>query len=192
MRRRADCREHVLHECEVQHLLGGNVGDHLPPPSDCFELLRRKPSVLALLERERREQVLAHDPVFELSRLAEHVDERPAMLDDKRRLGFRPSAARGQHLSEAARPATLVGTVGLVISEHLPLARFVDRTAADLVVDILRCVAVAHSRKAMADVLDDSMSSQTIMLRRITDRIAPAVDPQYRHVDSGPSHRPSR
>jgi hypothetical protein len=44
-------------------------------------------------------------------------------------------------------------------------------------------VVVANSREAMADVLDDSMSSQTIMLWCVTDGVAPAVDPQHRHVD---------
>jgi hypothetical protein len=35
----------------------------------------------------------------------------------------------------------------------------------------------------MADVLDDSMSPQTIMLRCVTDSVAPDVDPQHRHID---------
>jgi hypothetical protein len=81
------------------------------------------------------------------------------------------------------RPATLFGTVGSVISDNVPLACLVEHAAAGLVVEILRCVVVANSRKAMADVLDDSMSSQTIMLWCVTDGVAPAVDPQHRHVD---------
>src|SRR6266508_2870953 len=81
------------------------------------------------------------------------------------------------------RPATLVGTVGSVISDNLPLACLVEHTAAGLVVEILRGVVVAHTRKAMADVLDDSMSPQTIMLRCVTDGVAPDVDPQHRRID---------
>ena len=104
MRRRTDRGEHVLHEREVQHLLGGDVGDRVAPAGDGVEFLRREPLVRALLERERREQVLAHDPVLELGGLAQHVDERLAMLDDERRLGLRPSAARRQHLGEATPP----------------------------------------------------------------------------------------
>jgi hypothetical protein len=104
VRRGADRGEHVLHEREVQHLLGGDVGDRAAPERDGLELLRRDSFVLALLERERREQVLAHDPVLELGGLAEHVDQCLAMLDHKRRLGVRASAARRQRLSEATAP----------------------------------------------------------------------------------------
>ena len=41
VRRRADRGEHVLHEREVQHLLGGDVGDRAPPAGDGVELLGR-------------------------------------------------------------------------------------------------------------------------------------------------------
>src|SRR6185295_61632 len=111
MRCRADRREHVLHEREVQHLLGADVGDRPPPASDGLELLRREPLVLALLERERREQVLAHDPVLELGGLTQHVDQRLAMLDDELGLGLRPSTARRQDLREA----TPSGAAGRII-----------------------------------------------------------------------------
>jgi hypothetical protein len=106
MRRRADRREHVLHQREVEHLLGGDVGDRPPPAGDGLELLRCEAFVLALLQRERREQVLAHDPVLELGGLAEHVDQRLAMLDHEGRLRFRPSAALRQPFGEATLPAT--------------------------------------------------------------------------------------
>jgi hypothetical protein len=76
---RADRGEHVLHEREVQHLTGGDVGDRAPPAGDGVELLGREPFLRALLERERREQALAHEPVLELGGLAEHVDERLAL-----------------------------------------------------------------------------------------------------------------
>jgi hypothetical protein len=88
----------------VQHLLGGDVGDRAPPSGDGVELLGSEPFVGALLERERREQVLAHDRVLDLGGLAQHVDQRLAMLDDERRLRLRPSAARRQDLREAPAP----------------------------------------------------------------------------------------
>jgi hypothetical protein len=49
-----------------------------------------------LLEAEGREEVLAHDAVLELGRLAQQKDELIAMLDTKRVLR-RPDAA--QHFS---------------------------------------------------------------------------------------------
>jgi hypothetical protein len=76
MRRRADRGEHVLHEGEVQHLLGGDLCDLPAPAGDGLELLGGEAFVDALLERERREEVLAHDPVLDLGGLAQHVDER--------------------------------------------------------------------------------------------------------------------
>ena len=55
--------------------------------------------------------------------MAEHVDQRLAMLDDERRLGLRPSAARRQHSARRPRPALPVGSV----------------TRDDLVVDAAGC-----------------------------------------------------
>src|SRR5919197_5812721 len=55
-----------------------------------------------LLERERREQVLAHDPVLELGGFVQHVDERLAMLDHEGRLGLGTSASGCQHRGETA------------------------------------------------------------------------------------------
>jgi hypothetical protein len=54
-------------------------GRSCAPAGDGVELLGREPFLRALLERERREQVLAHEPVLELGGLAEHVDERLAL-----------------------------------------------------------------------------------------------------------------
>ena len=88
----------------MQHLLGSDVGDRAPPAGDGVELPRCEAFVGALLERERREQVLAHEPVFQLGGLAQHVDKRLAMLDDEGRLGLRPSAAHRQDLREATTP----------------------------------------------------------------------------------------
>ena len=115
MRRRADRGEHVLHEREVQHLLGGDVGDRAAPAGDRLELLGGEPLVCALLEREGREQVLAHDPVLELGGLAQHVDQRLAMLDHERRLRLRLSAARRQHLREPTAPGGRHTRVTLVL-----------------------------------------------------------------------------
>ena len=78
MRRRTDRREHVLHEREVQHLLGGD---------DCATSLRQRvtassssavslSSVLCFSENAAK-QVLAHDPVLQLGGLAQHVDAAP-------------------------------------------------------------------------------------------------------------------
>jgi hypothetical protein len=36
--RRADARQQILDEREVQHLLRGHAGDRLPPALDGFEL----------------------------------------------------------------------------------------------------------------------------------------------------------
>jgi hypothetical protein len=85
--RRADRRQQVVHEREVEHLLGRHVRHDPPPAVDGRELALRQPFIGALFERERGEQVLTHDPVLELGRLAEHVDQRLAMLDHERRLG---------------------------------------------------------------------------------------------------------
>jgi hypothetical protein len=76
--------------------------------------------------------------VLELGGLTQHVDERLAMLDDERRLGLRPSAARRQHLGEATPPGI---TRRISHLERLPRAR-VDKpalgTLIDAVGDLLR------------------------------------------------------
>ena len=116
VRRRADRREQVVHEREVEHLLGRDVRDRGPPAVDRRQLAPCQPLVLALLERERREQVLAHDPVLELGRLAQHVDQRLAMLDHERRLGRGLPTPRREHLGEPPRPPPWPGgslTAGL-------------------------------------------------------------------------------
>jgi hypothetical protein len=101
-----DRRQEVVHERQVQHLLGGDVRDHLPPPENRLQLLGAQPLVLALLEREGGKQVLAHDPVLELGRLAEHVDQRLAMLDNEGLFRRCQAAARGDHLGQLARSSS--------------------------------------------------------------------------------------
>ena len=49
VRRGADRREQVLHEREVQHLLGRHMGDDLPPALHGRELVLGQPFVGALL-----------------------------------------------------------------------------------------------------------------------------------------------
>jgi hypothetical protein len=102
----ADRGQNVLHEREVEHLLGRDMRDHLPPATHRLERVGRDSLVFALLEREGREQVLAHDPVLELRGLAEHVDQRLAVLDHERRLRRRLAAARRDHLRKPAATRT--------------------------------------------------------------------------------------
>ena len=111
VRSRSDRRQQVVHEREVEHLLGRHVRDRGPPAVDRRQLAAGQSLVLALLERERREQVLAHDPVLELGRLAQHVDQRLAMLDHKRRLRARPSRP-ATRASRRAAPDPRPGRAG--------------------------------------------------------------------------------
>src|SRR5262249_2671366 len=69
------------------------------------DLSRGQSLILALLEREGREQVLAHDAVLELGSLAEHVDQRLAVLDHERRLGRRLATARGEDVRQPSPPS---------------------------------------------------------------------------------------
>jgi hypothetical protein len=75
-----------MYQCKVQHLLRRDVRDLALPAGDCLQLPVGQPLVGALLERERGEQVLAHDGVFELGRFAQHVDERFTVLYHEWRL----------------------------------------------------------------------------------------------------------
>jgi hypothetical protein len=47
----------------------------------------------------------------------------------------------------------------------------------------------APAWKAIANVLDDAMSPQTIVLGCLTDRVGPAVGPKERDVDEGLWHQ---
>jgi len=81
------------------------VQDLLAPAVRGGQLVLGQSLVGGLLERERREQVLAHDPVLELGRLAEHVDQRFPVLDHERSLGRRRASARGDQLGETSATA---------------------------------------------------------------------------------------
>ncbi len=100
VRGRAHGGQHVLHQGQVQHLLGGHVGDRGAPALDGLVLLGGEPLLLRLLQAEGGVQVLAHDAVLELGRLAQHVDQRLAMLDHERGLGRSQAASAGDHLRE--------------------------------------------------------------------------------------------
>ena len=80
-RGRADGRQQVLDEREVEHLLLADRQERLAPAVDRGKRLGRQPLVDLLLERERREQVLEHDQVLELGGLPERVDQRLAVLE---------------------------------------------------------------------------------------------------------------
>jgi hypothetical protein len=66
----------------------------------CGSLGPGQPLGRGLLQRERREQVLSHDAVLKLRRLAQDVDQRLTVLDHEWRLSRRKPASGGDHLSE--------------------------------------------------------------------------------------------
>ena len=92
-RRRADGREQVLDQGQVEHLLLGDVDELAAPAPDRLELGRGQALVVAVLHRKRRVQVLAHHELLERGRLAERVDERLAVLEDHRRRAGRDTTA---------------------------------------------------------------------------------------------------
>ena len=100
VRGRADGGQQVLHQRQVQHLLRGHVGDLLAPSSDGLFFFRGQAFGLRLLQAEGGVQVLAHDAVLEFGGLAEHVDQRLAVLDHERRLGRGQAAPGRDHLGE--------------------------------------------------------------------------------------------
>ena len=87
VRRGPDRGQQVLHQRQVQHLLGGDMHDLPAPARRGGELGIGQPLARGLLQRERREQVLRHDAVLQLGRLAQDIDQRLTVLDDERRLG---------------------------------------------------------------------------------------------------------
>ena len=105
----ADGGQQVLHQRQVQHLLGGHVRDLLAPSADGLFFCCREALLLRLLQAEGRVQVLAHDPVLELGGLAEQVDQRLAVLDDERGLGRGQAAPRGDHLRQPSPLQWLFG-----------------------------------------------------------------------------------
>ena len=85
-RGRAHGGEQVLDQGPVEHLLGRDAQDRRPPPLHRLELVLAQPGPGLRLEAEGGVQVLAHEPVLELGRLAEEVGELLAVLDDDLRL----------------------------------------------------------------------------------------------------------
>src|SRR5439155_495179 len=81
--------------------LRGDVEDVLAPALDRLGFGGGQALVGGLLQAERGVQVPAHDPVLELRGLAEHVDQRLAVLDDERRLGRSLAAPSSDHLGQA-------------------------------------------------------------------------------------------
>ena len=96
---RSDCREEVVDERPVQHLLGSNAEDGGTPTLERRDVLGRQGRIGPRLEAERGVEVLAHQRVFELGRLAEQVRERLAVLDDNG--WFRHSCAKLAKLAPA-------------------------------------------------------------------------------------------
>ena len=79
------------------------------PAPDSLGLFLRQALAGVLLQGERGEQVLAHDPVLELGRLAQHVDQRLAVLDHERGLRRRQAAPGGDDPGEPAGQGLLSG-----------------------------------------------------------------------------------
>jgi hypothetical protein len=79
---------------------------------------------LAPLEREGSEEVLAHDAVLKLRRLAQQVDQRLAVLDDKRASGEASPPREAMNSASLPRPAgavfSLASNISLVL--HSPQA----------------------------------------------------------------------
>ena len=106
VRRGADRGQQVLHQRQVQHFLRGDVRDDLAPAPGGGQFFGREALALVLLEGERREQVLAHDAVLQFCGLAQHVDQRLAVLDHERCLRRGQAAAGGDDLRQ---PSALGG-----------------------------------------------------------------------------------
>ena len=106
VRRGTDRGQQVLHQRQVQHFLRGDVRDDLAPAPGGGHFFGREALALILLEGERREQVLAHDAVLQFGGLAQHVDERLAVLDHERCLRRGQAAPGGDDLRE---PSALGG-----------------------------------------------------------------------------------
>ncbi len=73
--------QHVGGECQVQHFLAGHAEKYTSPATNCLQVLGGERGVGCVLQTERGEQVLTHEQMLELGGLADHVDQRLAMLD---------------------------------------------------------------------------------------------------------------
>ena len=103
-RRGPDRRQEVLRQRHVEHLLRGDLEESPAPAPDRGERVSRQALVDVLLERERREQVLEHDQVLELGRLAERIDQRLAVLEPAP-LGVTLAAADGEDIGKRSMRA---------------------------------------------------------------------------------------
>ena len=97
--RRADGRQEVLGQGEVEHLLLGDLQQGRPPAPDGLEHLGRHSLTDVPLQRERREEVLEHDQVLQLGGLSERVDQRLAVLEPGPRC-VTPSSAHGEDIGQ--------------------------------------------------------------------------------------------
>jgi hypothetical protein len=70
----------------MQHLLASDGEDHPAPALDGLQLVVLKTRTRCALEAERGVQVLAHQAVFKLGRLAQKVGQLLAALHDDGRL----------------------------------------------------------------------------------------------------------
>ena len=117
VRRRADGGEEVVDERPVQHLLGGDGEDDRAPPFDRVEVLGSERLVGFGLDAEGGVEVLAHQPVLELRRLAEQVRQRLAVLDDdgwfrrhcRAKLAIRVASSSGRSVGGRTRRAVQTG-----------------------------------------------------------------------------------
>jgi hypothetical protein len=102
MRHAADCRQQVARLRQVQHLLHGHTSDHTLPAPHSLRLLGGQPFVGALLQAESREEVLAHQQMLQLRRLAQEKDQLFAALDHQ----WSCHANLPYHPPRVGRPAT--------------------------------------------------------------------------------------
>jgi hypothetical protein len=70
----------------MQHLLLDDVDEHPLPGGHLGQLLGAQPLIGAALEGELGEQVLAHQPVLQLTGLGEQPQQLLAVLDSQPRL----------------------------------------------------------------------------------------------------------
>jgi hypothetical protein len=106
VRRRADGREQVGDEREVQHLVDCDVDDGRAPPGHRSALVCAKRAFRALFQAVRGVEVRAHEPVLDLRRLGEQVGELFSLVgDDLGLLASRLVRHRRRSVSRVARGA---------------------------------------------------------------------------------------
>ena len=80
--RRTHGGEDVVDQCPVEHLLGRHAEHDRTPSLHRLDVFGRHRRVGRGLQAECRVEVLAHQPVLELGRLAQQIRESLAILDD--------------------------------------------------------------------------------------------------------------